>query len=54
MPKICPYCGCTMEKISFDEWYCPDCSESFVDNEIGSFVPLSESMIEEDDDDEDW
>ena len=54
MVRNCPYCGEEMERISSDEWVCPECGESFVDNELGSFIPLSESMIEEDDDDEEW
>ncbi len=29
MSKKCPYCGVELEKISSDEWLCPECGESF-------------------------
>lgn len=52
MPK-CPYCDVKLEEIFDDEWQCPICGETFIDNGYGSFKDEFESMTDADYDEED-
>ena len=59
MAKKCPYCGAELEKISSDEWLCPECGESFYSDSPKEKITSANnySNYYDDDDDEeedDW
>lgn len=53
MSKKCPYCGVELEKISSDEWLCPECGESFYSDNPKSLLSSANNFSNYFDDDYD-
>ena len=56
MAKICPYCGCELEKISYSEWFCQGCAETFFSDSPKKDITEVDSLggwDDEDDEEED-
>ena len=58
MAKICPYCGCELEKVSYNEWFCPGCAESFYSEsskrDITEVDALGGWGDDDDEEEDDW
>ncbi len=58
MSKKCPYCETELEKISSDEWLCPECGESFYSNNLKSPLSSEDNYSNyfdyDDDEEDDW
>ena len=53
MAKICPYYGIELEKISYNEWFCPGCVETFFSESHNTSITEADALSGWDDDEED-
>ena len=57
MAKVCPYCGIELEKISYNEWFCPGCAETFYSESYSKSITEADDLSgwdEEDEEEDDW
>ncbi|MCR5706286.1 MAG: hypothetical protein K6G48_05790 [Acholeplasmatales bacterium] len=53
MEKTCPYCGCVLERLFDNEWYCPGCGESFYTDSPKDKVNIEDDLNNYSDDEDD-